>query len=78
MSNGTQYICVHRIKVIDIVNSSCIIWLAVEHIVFKGKHIFAKYYVKKRESNKFAILETMQFDNLFPTFPPKYQQIEKD
>lgn len=28
--------------------------------------------------NKFAILETMQFDSLFPTFSPKYQQNEED
>lgn len=37
-----------------------------------------KYYVKKRENNKFVILETMQFDNLFPRFAPKYQQVEED
>ena len=40
--------------------------------------VFVKYYVKKRQSNKFAILEGMQFGSLSPTFPPKYQQTEKD
>lgn len=30
--------------------------------------------MRKRENNKFEILETMQFDSLFLAFPPKNQE----
>lgn len=51
--------------------------LSALYTACKSRHTFVKYYVMRRENEKFTILETAEFDTLFSTFPLTTSKLRK-
>lgn len=73
----SQYVYRYCMEIIDIGIFFLHTWLA-GYTAYKSRQTFIKFYVKRRETNKFSILENNSVWQHFLYLCPNFQQTEED